>query len=107
MTFSLYQEKAKLTALLLALLLATLLAATPAHAACKAPDPPDLPDAETAVLAQMIKAKKDVKAFMMAGKAFMECTRSDSKHDKVVDQMRRLAKEFNGVVKSYKSRVKK
>jgi len=109
MTFSKYHEKAKIKSTLFSLLFAVVLcnAVIPVHAACKAPKPPELPDAKTAVLAQMVKAKKEVKVYMGSAKAFLACTHSDSKHDRVVTQMRQTAKQFNKIVKAYKSRVKR
>ncbi len=79
----------------------------PARGACKFPKEPDLPDADTAVLAQMVKAKKEVKVYITEAKKFLECTCSDSRHDKIVEKMRIMAKDFSTIVKAYKFRVKK
>ncbi len=76
------------------------------NAKCKMPESPVLPDAEIAVIAQMVKAKKDVTKYMGLANKFLKCTRNDAKHDTVVDKMRALAKDYNDLAKAYKKRVK-
>ena len=66
-----------------------------------------LPDSETAVIAQMKKAKNDVKTYLAAAEVYLKCTRSTVRHDAVVDKMKGPGKDFNSLVKAYKSRVKK
>jgi hypothetical protein len=74
-------------------------------AACEEPSPPELPNAQTAVIAEMVKAKKDVKKYMDAAKEYTACTRNDMRHDRVVDSMNDIAKQFNELVQAYKERV--
>jgi len=73
--------------------------------ACTRPSAPVLPDAATAVTPQMIKAKNDVKAYVKEAKAFLDCTKSTKKHNKMVDEMNKVAGEFNNIVRAYKARL--
>jgi len=73
--------------------------------ACSRPTAPELPDAATAVTPQMIKAKNDVKAYVGEAKAFLDCTKSTKKHNRMVDEMNSVASEFNSIVRAYKARL--
>ena len=108
MIFSLYHKKGTIKNTLLPFVITVVLcvAVMPVHAGCKLPSLPKLPNASTAVLAQMVKANRDVKAYMTTAKLFLTCTKSNLRHDNVVAQMRKLGKKYNTVVKSYKKRVK-
>ncbi len=75
-------------------------------AKCHRPEVPALPDGETAVLAQMVKAKKEVSKYMTSAKAYLACASNSRQHDKVVDKMRTIAKDYNDLAKAYKKRVK-
>lgn len=75
-------------------------------ASCEEPELPVLPDSETAVIAQMKKAKNDVKQYLGDAQVYLECTRSTVRHDAVVDKMKTLGEEFNELVRAYKERVK-
>lgn len=74
--------------------------------ACSLPPEPTLPSADTAVIAEMIKAQKDVKKYMAEANAFLECVKSDVTHNKTLDRMKEIAAEFNGIAASYKARKK-
>ncbi len=76
------------------------------YADCTPPEPPQIPDAETTVTAEMVKAQNDVKAFMAEAEAFLKCNRNTSRHNKMVDTMNDVGKSFNDVVKAYKARLK-
>ena len=73
--------------------------------ACTKPGAPTLPDASTAVTAQMIKAKNEVKAYMADAQAYLECVKGNAAHNGMVDEMQHLADAFNGIVRAYKSRM--
>jgi len=73
--------------------------------ACEKPTLPGLPDPATAVTPEMIKAKNDVKAFVSSAEAYLKCGISTKQHNKTVDQMQKLAKDFNGIVRAYKARM--
>ncbi len=73
--------------------------------ACTKPEAPVLPDADTAVTAQMIKAKNEVKAYMANAQAYLECVKSTREHNAMVDEMQKLADSFNSIVRDYKARM--
>ena len=73
--------------------------------ACSAPDKPELPDPDTAVTPQMIKAKNDVNAYLSAATAFLECNKTTRKHNDMVNEMNDVADEFNGIIRAYKARM--
>ncbi len=72
--------------------------------ACTKPEAPVLPDAATAVTAQMVKAKNEVKAYMTNAEAYLECA-SAAEHNKMVDNMNEVANGFNDAVRAYKERM--
>lgn len=73
--------------------------------ACTKPTAPTLPDAATAVTAQMIKAKNEVKAYMADAQAYLDCVKSTAAHNTMVDEMQALANTFNQIVRNYKARM--
>jgi hypothetical protein len=73
--------------------------------ACTKPEAPALPDAATAVTAQMVKAKNDVQAYMTSANAYLECARNDKAHNRMVKSMNKVGEEFNVAVRSYKDRM--
>lgn len=75
-----------------------------AHAACKSIDAPTLPDPDTAVLAQMVKAQNEVKAYIKAQQEYLNCTKSGLRYDRAFKQMQKVAKKFNTITRAYKNR---
>lgn len=74
--------------------------------ACSKPPSPVLPDPGTAVTAQMIKAKNDMKSYIKAAEDYLHCVESDTKrYNNMVDEMQSAAEGFNGIVKKYKKRM--
>ncbi len=76
-----------------------------AVAACDRPAAPDLPDPESAVTPQMIKAKNDVKSYLGSAEAYLKCNISTKQHNGMVDEMKKVADNFNKIVRSYKARM--
>ncbi len=74
--------------------------------ACEAPTPPDMPDVETAVLAEMVKAQNQVKKFIAAGNEYLECEKDDDLHNQMVDLMHDVGEDFNKVIKDFKAKNK-
>ena len=72
--------------------------------ACKEATLPQLPKADTAVLAEMVKAQKEVKKYLQTSEEFLKCVRDDRRHNDVVDKMHDLAARFNTLTKAYKAR---
>jgi hypothetical protein len=75
--------------------------------ACDEPSPPAIPDPNTAVLAEMVKAQKDVKKFISSGDSYLKCQKNDNKYNKMVDLMKTTGDEFNKAIKAFKAKVKK
>ncbi len=88
------------------LLIAALLTSCSSLAlACDKPATPELPDPATAVTPQMVKAKNDVKAFLGAAEVYLKCNISTKQHNTMVDEMKSVADDFNGIVRAYKARL--
>ena len=75
--------------------------------ACDKPTAPTLPDPETAVTPQMIKAKHELTAFLKAAETYLDCIDDDRNHNLMVDEMEVAAKAFNSIVQQYKNRMQK
>jgi hypothetical protein len=77
--------------------------------ACDKPAPPSLPDVSTAVLAQMAKAQNDVKSYIAAAEAYLECLGNDNVGDynATIEEMEGLAESFNSMIADFKARMKK
>ncbi|WP_317928789.1 hypothetical protein [Halioxenophilus sp. WMMB6] len=73
--------------------------------ACDKPSTPEVPDPVTAVTPQMVKAKNDVKAYMDAANAFLACVKNDQKYNQMVDEMNKVAEDFNSAVRDFKERM--
>jgi len=52
-----------------------------------------------------VKAKNDVQAYMTGANAYLECVSNDKKHNRMVKSMKKIGKEFNVAVRSYKERM--
>lgn len=87
-------------------LAALMLLSSTTYAACVKPAAPTLPDADTAVTAQMLKAKNDVNEYIKNANAYLGCVKSGAKHNKMVKSMKSVGNEFNESVRSYKERMK-
>lgn len=73
--------------------------------ACDKPNKPELPDPNSAVTPQMIKAKNDVKAYLAAAENYLKCNISTKQHNNMVDDMKAVADAFNVIVRAYKARM--
>ncbi|TQV78023.1 hypothetical protein FKG94_13140 [Exilibacterium tricleocarpae] len=74
--------------------------------ACHKPTPPTLPDPDAAVTAQMVKAKHQMKAFMDAANAYLDCISGDTRqYNAWIDEMAKTADQFNAIVRKYKRRM--
>ncbi|MEH6557080.1 MAG: hypothetical protein V7459_14050 [Oceanicoccus sp.] len=72
--------------------------------ACEKPEKPQLPNIESAVLAQMVKAQKDVNKYLKTSEAYLKCERNNNRHDKMIGEMKRLGATYNTLVKAYKGK---
>ncbi len=75
-----------------------------AFAACISNDAPALPDPETAVLAQMVKAQNEVKSYIKSQEAYLSCTKSGLRYDRASKEMKRVANDFISITRAYKAR---
>ena len=76
-----------------------------AAASCQKPTAPNLPNPDTAVTPEMVKAKRDVQAYLTAAEAYLECVKVVAKHNAMVDEMEQVADAFNAAVRAYKARM--
>lgn len=87
-------------------LMAMILTASGFVNACEKPASPQLPDPGTAVTAQMIKAKNDMKVYIKAADDYLKCVQSDTnKYNNMVEEMQSAADGFNSIVRKYKKRM--
>ncbi len=82
--------------------------ANQAIAACDEPAKPGaLPDAETAVSAQMIKAKNEVTAYVKGMEAYLACASISRRDEKAkISELEDYAENFNKIIRAYKARKK-
>lgn len=76
-------------------------------AACTKPEAPEMPNIETAVVAEMVKAQKAVKRYMKEGNQYLDCTRNNLQHDAMVSRMEKTATKFNILIRDFKALKKK
>lgn len=88
------------------ILLSTSIAFSSAAFSCEKPELPAMPDPDTAVTAQMIKAKNEMGAFITAAEVYLKCVERDvHKHNQMIDEMQAAADQFNAIVRKYKARM--
>lgn len=94
------------TRLILAASLSAALLSPALASACSAPEQPELPDPDTAVLAEMVKAQKDVKKFIAAGNDYLGCEKNTKKYNDMVDLMKSVGADFNARIAAFKAKQK-
>ena len=70
--------------------------------ACDKPAAPVLPEPESAVLAEMVKAQKDVKAYVAAATDFLACVKNNRQYNDMVDEMKAVGEDFNSRIRKFK-----
>ncbi len=94
----------KKTLLLISVCYASLFA-LPALACDKPAAKPEIPDAETVVTAQMVKANNEVKAYVKAYEDYLSCAKlSRGEEKQELDGLKQFAEDFNVVVRAFKAR---
>ncbi|MCR8924137.1 hypothetical protein NO559_15235 [Dasania sp. GY-MA-18] len=88
---------------LILLVLASLLA-LPAWAACKEAKIPYLPNPNMADIGEMLEAQAAVKNYMQRQQSFLACSRDGVRHNRAVDRMHEVAKEFNKITRRFKAK---
>ena len=76
-----------------------------ASVACTKPSAPDLPNPDTAVTPEMVKAKRDVQEYLAAAEKYLECVKIVAQHNAMVDEMQKVADGFNAAVRAYTARM--
>lgn len=90
--------------LLIAICYASLFA-LPTLACDKPAAKPEIPDAETVVTAQMVKANNEVKAYVKAYEDYLSCAKlSRGEEKQELDNLKQFAEDFNVVVRAFKAR---
>lgn len=74
-------------------------------AACEKPSAPALPDPETSVTAQMVKAQNDMNAWVDSVKNYLKCERNTRRHDDAVSELESQVEAFNKSIRLYKARM--
>ena len=112
--------------ILAALSLALFVAAGSAAAECKYPAKIDVPNGAQATKDEMLDGQRDMKGYMERMNAYLDCIEAETKaaikegeapevtaererllsqkHNAAVDEMEKLAAEFNAQVRAYKAR---
>jgi hypothetical protein len=89
-------------------------------AECSRPDAPTLPDGEVSDLATMVEGQKAVKAYVAGTEAYLECLSEENEksseelaeeeiarrvemHNAAVDDMEKVAAQFNEEIREYKA----
>jgi hypothetical protein len=74
--------------------------------ACAKPESkPEIPDVATVVTAQMVKANNDMKAYVQGVQTYLGCAGlARSQEKKELDELKKLADEFNEVVRAFKAK---
>ncbi len=72
--------------------------------ACSKPVQPELPEVGSAVLAQMVKAQKDVKKYLALSDEYLACQGDKKRYNAMIDEMKAVGDDFNALVKDYKAR---
>lgn len=84
----------------------TFVLCSPAVLACSPPAPPGIPDPSTAVLAEMVKAQKDVKKFIADAEVYLECEKDTGAYNAMVDTMKATGDNFNQAIRAFKAKLK-
>lgn len=92
--------------ILMALAIGTTCLASGAVMACDKPAQPEIPDAATVVTAQMVKANNEMKAYVKGVEDYVKCAKlSRSEEKKEMDELKKVADDFNVVVRAFKARA--
>ncbi len=84
---------------------AVLLGSAMTVSACDKPAAPVLPDPNSAVTPQMVKAKNEVQEYITKAEAYLSCVKDTAAHNAMVDEMKSVADTFNGAIKTFKARM--
>ena len=66
---------------------------------------PELPNPDTAVMSDMLRAQDAVKQYIARQEKYLSCVGYGFRHDAVVDKMHEVANSYNNMARRYKSRM--
>ena len=74
------------------------------HSGCQSEPAPELPDLETALHSDMLRAMDAVKRYIAKQEAYLNCVDSVQEYNSTVKEMHRVANRFNSLTRRYKAR---
>ena len=86
-------------------LISVLLLASVSQAACKEAVVPELPDPDTAVMNDMLRAQAAVKQYLLRQEQYLSCVGDNFRHDAAVDKMHDVAEQYNNTARRYRIRL--
>ncbi|MGK0441195.1 MAG: hypothetical protein ACJA0N_000992 [Pseudohongiellaceae bacterium] len=75
-----------------------------AWSACKEAEVPYLPNPEIAGFGEMLDAQAAVKSYIQRQQMFLDCSRNSSRHNRALDRMHNVAKEFNKITRRFRAK---
>ena len=81
-----------------------LLMGSQAWSACREASVPNLPNPEFADFNEMLEAQVAVRQYIQQQQQFLDCSRDGIRHNRAVDHMYNVAKEFNKITRRFKAR---
>lgn len=85
-------------------MLASLAFSGTAFAACDVPADPTIPTGASASGADMLKAKKDVEAYVAAAEEYMGCGVASALQERMAGKMEKVVENFNKELREYKAK---
>ena len=86
------------------LALVSMILAVPAWSACKEAQAPLLPSPELADINEMLEAQAAVKNYIQDQQVFLSCSRDGFRHNRAIDRMHDIAREFNKRTRRFKAK---
>jgi hypothetical protein len=80
-------------------------ASNSAFSMCTEAAVPVLPDPDTAVMSDILRAQDAVKQYLARQEKFLSCVSDSSRHNAAVDKMHEVADQYNNMARRYKSRM--
>lgn len=75
------------------------------YSACSEAAVPELPNPDTAVMSDILRAQDAVKQYLARQERYLTCVGDNFRHDAVVDKMHEVANSYNNMARRYKSRM--
>lgn len=78
--------------------------ATQAWSSCREAEVPYLPNPDIADMGEMLEAQLAVRNYIQRQQLFLDCSRVGFRHNRAVDRMHEVAKEFNKKARRFKAK---